>query len=156
MMFKYQDPQNHSKVEDMNLLDFQLCMIGNPVCDLSYFFYSGGSKELFDKLENYLNIYHESFSKAAKNLGSDPEKLFPREALTRDWKIHSRFGLLLSLLLTKMKLVSKEDSESMINTANERTELDSGKLFMDLNYNEILYKKRVRDILVHFHETDNL
>jgi hypothetical protein len=89
-------------------------------------------------------------------LGSDPEKIFPREALTRDWKIHSRFGLLLSLLLTKMKLVSKEDSESMINTANERTELDSGKLFMDLNYNEILYKKRVRDILVHFHETDNL
>ncbi|XP_068896004.1 uncharacterized protein [Tenebrio molitor] len=156
MMFKYQDPQNHSKVEDMNLLDFQLCMIGNPVCDLSYFFYSGGSKEHFDKLENYLNIYHESFSKAAKNLGSDPEKIFPREALTRDWKIHSRFGLLLSLLLTKMKLVSKEDSESMINTANERTELDSGKLFMDLNYNEILYKKRVRDILVHFHETDNL
>jgi hypothetical protein len=131
-------------------------MIGNPVCDLSYFFYSGGSKEHFDKLENYLNIYHESFSKAAKNLGSDPEKIFPREALTRDWKIHSRFGLLLSLLLTKMKLVSKEDSESMINTANERTELDSGKLFMDLNYNEILYKKRVRDILVHFHETDNL
>jgi hypothetical protein len=156
MMFKYQDPQNHSKVVNMNLLDFQLCMIGNPVCDLSYFFYSGGSKEHFDKLENYLNIYHESFSKAAKNLGSDPEKIFPREALTRDWKIHSRFGLLLSLLLTKMKLVSKEDSESMINTANERTELDSGKLFMDLNYNEILYKKRVRDILVHFHETDNL
>jgi hypothetical protein len=75
MMFKYQDPQNYSKLEGLKILDFQLPMVGTPVCDLSYFFYSGGSKELFDKLENYLNIYHESFSKAAKNLGSDPEKL---------------------------------------------------------------------------------
>ncbi|KAJ3638540.1 hypothetical protein MTP99_001896 [Tenebrio molitor] len=156
MMFKYQDPQNYSEVEEMNLLDFQLGMVGTPVCDLSYFFYTGGSKELFDKLEDYLNIYHESFCTAAKNLGSDPEKLLPREALTRDWKIHSRFGLLLSLLLTKIKLISKEDAIGMINTANEKTEHDNGDQFMDVKYNEILYKKRVRDILTHFHETDIL
>jgi thiamine kinase-like enzyme len=143
-------------VEEINLLDFQLCMIGNPVCDLSYFFYAGGSKELFDKLDDYLNIYHESFSKAAKNLGSDSEKIFPREALTRDWKIHSRFGLLLSLLVTKMKLVSKEDAVGMINTANEKTERDNGDQFMNVKYNVILYKKRVQDILTHFHETDIL
>jgi thiamine kinase-like enzyme len=156
MMFKYQDPQNYSEVEEMNLLDFQLGMVGTPVCDLSYFFYTGGSKQLFDKLEDYLNIYHESFCTAAKNLGSDPEKLLPREALTRDWKIHSRFGLLLSLLLTKIKLISKEDAIGMINTANEKTEHDNGDQFMDVKYNEILYKKRVRDILTHFHETDIL
>jgi thiamine kinase-like enzyme len=156
MMFKYQDPQNYSKLQDMNLLDFQLAMVGSPVCDLSYFFYTGGSKELFDKLEDYLNIYHESFSKAAKSLGSDPEKLFPREALTRDWKIHSKFGMMLSLLLTKIKLISKEDTIDIINTTNEKTEADNGKMFNNVKYNELLFKNRVRDILVHFHETNTL
>jgi hypothetical protein len=70
--------------------------------------------------------------------------------------MYSKFGLLLSLLLTKVKLISKEDAIDMINTTNEKTEPDNGEQLMAMKYNEILYKKRVRDILVHFHETDML
>jgi hypothetical protein len=70
--------------------------------------------------------------------------------------MYSKFGLLLSLLLTKVKLISKEDAIDMINTTNEKTEPDNGEQLMAVKYNEILYKKRVRDILVHFHETDML
>jgi hypothetical protein len=123
-------------------------MVGTPVFDLSYFFYTGGSKELFDKLEDYLNIYHESFSEAAKDLGGDPNKLFPREALTHDWKTYSRFGMLLSIILIKIKLISKEDAIDIINTANEKTEADNGaeQQFMNMKYNETLYKKRVQDL----------
>nr|XP_001807041.2 PREDICTED: uncharacterized protein LOC100141764 [Tribolium castaneum] len=75
MMFKYQN----SQIVDVQMMDFQMSFEGTPVYDLSYFFYSGGSKQLFDKLETFLDIYYESFSKCAKALGGDPEKLLPRE-----------------------------------------------------------------------------
>jgi thiamine kinase-like enzyme len=156
MMFKYQNTLNQSKLEDMNLLDFQLVIAGTPVYDLSYFFYTGGSKELFDKLEDYLNIYYESFSISSKNLGNDPNELFPREELTRDWKRYSKFGMMLSLLVTKLKLLSKEDVIDLIDADDEKTKTDNGEQFVNLKYNKTLYKKRIEEILIHFHERDTL
>lgn len=92
----------------MKLVDFQIVRLGTPVHDLSYFFYTGGSKALFDKLDDYLKIYHDSLSKNLRELGSDPEKLYPFKQLKNDWKNYARFGVILSLLLVKVKLLQKK------------------------------------------------
>lgn len=143
----------------MNLIDFQLINIGSPVYDLSYFFYTGGSKQLFDKLEDYLDIYHASFCKAAINLGCDPRKLLPRKVLSEEWKQYSKFGMLLAFLLTKIKLISKEDTIEVIEQANHVKsveEIDDGTKFMEVKYDKELFKKRVRDIVVHMYEINAL
>ncbi|KAJ3649967.1 hypothetical protein Zmor_021680 [Zophobas morio] len=158
MMFKYQDPHIPTEVESMKLLDFQLVFASTPVHDLSYFFYTSGCKKLFDKLEEYLDIYYQSFSKFASELGCDPHKLLPREMLSQDWKKYSQFGMMLSTILTKIKLISKEDSIKIIEAADNQKEGDkvneSG--FEGLNFDSVLFKQRVRDIVIHMHEIDAL
>jgi hypothetical protein len=120
----------------MNLLDFQLVATGTPVYDLSYFFYTGGSKELFDKLNDYLNIYYDSFSNSVRCLGNDPNEIFPREILNQEWKRFSRYGMMLSMLLTKTKLISTVAT----NTQSTKS----------------ILQKRLCDIVIHMHEIDAL
>jgi thiamine kinase-like enzyme len=136
MMFKYQEQKSHSPLVGMNLLDFQLVATGTPVYDLSYFFYTGGSKELFDKLNDYLNIYYDSFSNSVRSLGNDPNEIFPREILNQEWKRFSRFGMMLSMLLTKTKLISTVGT----NTQSTKS----------------ILQKRLCDIVIHMHEIDAL
>ncbi|XP_015837331.2 uncharacterized protein LOC655292 [Tribolium castaneum] len=159
MMFKYQEPAK-SKLVDMNLLDFQLFTTGTPVYDLSYFFYTGGSKKLFDKLEDYLDIYHASFCKTAINLGCDPRKLLPRKVLSEEWRKYAKYGMILAFVLTKIKLTSKEDHIAMVENADKQKsvdeDVDAGETFMQVKYDEELFKERVRDILLHMYEIDAL
>ena len=142
----------------MKLLDFQLVVASTPVHDLSYFFYTSGCKKLFDKLEEYLDIYHESFSKFASEVGCDPNELLPRQMLSEDWKKYSHFGMMLSTMLTKVKLISKEDSIKMIEAADSQKEGDkvNENDFDEFNFDRALFKQRVRDIVIHMHEIDAL
>ncbi|XP_050296870.1 uncharacterized protein LOC126736524 isoform X2 [Anthonomus grandis grandis] len=103
-MFKYDD----NNIEESKILDFQLIRDSTPVHDLSYFFYSGASKKDLDKLDEYLDLYYDTFSKFSRELGSDPEKLLPYEALLADWNTASLLGLLMSIILWQIKLVPRE------------------------------------------------
>jgi thiamine kinase-like enzyme len=150
IMFKYKN----SKIEEISLLDFQMAWVGTPVYDLSYFFYSGGCKELFDKLEDFLDVYYNSFSRFVKELGSVPEDLLPRSALSEDWKVYSKFGMFMALLLTQVKLMSREDSAEMSDSIDGN--VDGSSKFMNANINNELFNKRVKDILIHMYENGAL
>lgn len=129
----------------MRLIDFQLIRRGTPVYDLSYFFYTGGNKELFDKLDDYLKIYHESLSKNIRELGSDPEELYPFKQLKAEWKKYALFGVIFSLLLVKLKLLEKKDVESIVD--DEKDNKENEHVFLNANVNEDLFRIRSRDIL---------
>lgn len=134
-------------------MDFQLVVEGTPVFDLSYFFYTGGSKNLFDNLEHYLDVYYESFTEAASNLGEKAEDLFPREVLSQDWKKYSKYGMMLALLLTQIKLISKEDSVKMVKDMNKKT---SKMEDFEVKVDDTLFDQRAADIIRHVYEIDAL
>ncbi|KAJ8977346.1 hypothetical protein NQ317_017760, partial [Molorchus minor] len=89
MMFKYDESD---KLTDLRLLDFQFSNVGTPVSDLSYFLYSGATKEVLDDLDYYLRVYHESLTKTLHNFGCNSQNIYPFEVLKRDWKEYCKTG----------------------------------------------------------------
>ncbi|XP_050298073.1 uncharacterized protein LOC126737286 isoform X2 [Anthonomus grandis grandis] len=112
MLFKYSD---NGQVEDIKLIDFQLARDGSPIHDLAYFFYSGAAKEDLYRIDEYLKIYHETFSNILKALGEDPEELFPFEALLNEWKENALLGVFLGIYLWQVKLLPKEKYQNIFN-----------------------------------------
>ncbi|XP_066151968.1 uncharacterized protein [Euwallacea fornicatus] len=142
IMFKYDQSGN---IEDIRFVDHQLTRDSTPVHDLSYFFYAGAAKKDLDKLDQYLDIYHDSFCSFARELGSDPEKLLPLKALKTDWKEHSLFGIRMGLMLWQIKLIPKENIVKNIvgKPGNELM-----KHFGDASQCEE-YRANSRDIVLH-------
>ncbi|XP_012261909.2 uncharacterized protein LOC105689461 [Athalia rosae] len=103
MMFRYEEGSDEPK--DIYMIDFQLCRYASPASDISYILYTSCSNDLrknhFDEL---IKIYYDSLSSYLLELGSDPEKLFPFEALLKQLKIFSTYvagmGILIMHALT--------------------------------------------------------
>ncbi|RZC34659.1 EcKinase, DUF1679, and/or APH domain containing protein, partial [Asbolus verrucosus] len=153
IMFKYDKTENGKKLVDVRLIDWQGIKVGSPVCDLAYCLYSGTCKDVFDNLDEYLKIYHKSFSSSLKKLGSDPEKLFPFEAFKEQWKKFAKFGMCMAFGILKVKMTHTNDClDSMdgLDTDNIIAEMKK------LKFNEDEFKKMIRELLRHLCEIDAL
>lgn len=93
--------------------------------DFAYFFYTCAPKSLLDQIDKFLEIYHESLSSFMKELGSDPEKIFPLSDLKEHWRKYSLFGMVMANTLLRF-LLREEDEEVSItdegfaNAKNEK------------------------------------
>lgn len=106
--------------------------------DISYFFYtSASSEENLAKLDSYLEIYYDALSSTIKELGSDPETMYPKYLMEEHWKVFSRFSLIMAILF-----LTRICDEIAQNTVD----LIDGKV---LNKEELLVQK-VRPLLQHF------
>lgn len=128
----------------MKLIDFQAIREASPVHDLSYIFYSNGNKEQFKKLDTFLKIYYDSFSKYLQNLGSVPEELYSLERFKEDWKNYARFGVILSLVVVKVQLMNSQDVKNLVD--DKKTTLE-GMLTSEINKDE--FCARTNDIILH-------
>ncbi|XP_023016278.1 uncharacterized protein [Leptinotarsa decemlineata] len=131
LMFKHDES---GKAIDMRTVDFQLMKLGTVVFDLSYAMYSGGSKEIFDELKHYLDVYHKSLSSALKELQCDVEELYPRKELENEWKTYCKFGFLMGLLTLKENLVYENgnlDITEIIQRSEEMKEVEVGRYNKD-------------------------
>ena len=137
----------------MKLIDWQLMMVGSPVCDLSYFLYCGSSKKMFDNLNEYLHVYYESFSSTLKKLGRNPKALFPFSVLKQHWQKYSKWGMIMACVLLKLKLTNDDDCLNLTDgyEINEMSEV-----FANVKFDEADFGKRVREILWHMSEIDAL
>ncbi|KAJ8926110.1 hypothetical protein NQ315_009967 [Exocentrus adspersus] len=151
MMFKYDETRN---LVDMRFLDFQLCAVASPVCDLSYCLYSGGAKETFDQLDRLLQIYHDALSDSLRSFGCDPDALFPLEALKRDWKKHCQLGVIMGPMLWRGKMTYEDAALDLTDLTGSDNAVEEMQKFFDSKFDEKTYKERVRDILLHLHERD--
>lgn len=129
----------------MKIIDFQVITEANPVHDLSYFFYAGCSKEQFDKLDDFLKIYHDSLSKTLRGLGSNPDKVYPLEQLRRDWSKHGLYGVIFALMVTKVKLMAQNEIMGLVE---DNAEGDMFGGLLNVNVNRGTFKERVRNILL--------
>lgn len=51
------------------------------------------------KLNEYLEVYYSSFASFVEELGADPLKIYPFEALKADWKKYASRGLIMGELI---------------------------------------------------------
>lgn len=132
----------------MRFLDWQLVSLGTPVFDLSYFLYSGAGKSVLDKLEHYQHLYYESFSTTLRELGDDPETLYPFSAFQADWKKYCKFGFLLGLMLQRMKLISNDEIRDL-HDVKEDSDVDNTALFMEATFDKNSFEERARNLVLH-------
>ncbi|RZC40881.1 EcKinase and/or DUF1679 domain containing protein, partial [Asbolus verrucosus] len=79
-MCKYEDDQR-TKLSPVNFLDFQLCRLASPVYDLSYFLLCCLPEEDVQNFDDIIKVYYKRFTSFLRELGSDPNKIFPFEEL---------------------------------------------------------------------------
>lgn len=142
-LFKY---SNTGEIEDIKLVDFQLCRDSTPIHDLSYFFYSGASKPDFDNLDYYLELYHKAFVECAKEFDCNGEELYPIKVLKEEWKTYSLLGILMAIMLWQIKLTDKKKCQEFTESENKE---ENWKSIMSKMLESDAYKKRVENIIRH-------
>lgn len=106
IMFKHQD----DIPVDIRLLDWQISRYASPVLDLMYYIFTASTKAFRDQhYDQLLGLYHQSLSDFLRQLGSDPEKLFPRKALDEQLRRFGRFGLLMAVMILPVITTKGED-----------------------------------------------
>lgn len=148
MMFKYAANSDKSCPEKMCLVDFQLIGETSPVLDLSYVLYASSPKEIYDNLDQYLHVYHNSLSKTIRDLGSDPEVLMPFDELKNQWKMYSRYGLMMASGVLKI-CIQERDEVMDFAEALEENNGDPMAGFTKEGKHEALYHKRFRNLIEH-------
>lgn len=84
----------------MYFLDFQLARYASPATDISYTLFCSCSQQLREKhFDDLIKIYHNSLSAYLRELGSDPEKLFPYDALLDQLKNFSTVAAVMVTLV---------------------------------------------------------
>ncbi|XP_028136985.1 uncharacterized protein LOC114331579 [Diabrotica virgifera virgifera] len=111
IMFKYND---YLEIDDLRIIDFQMCFVGTPVYDLTYSLFSGAGKEALDRTDELLDIYYQSLSEALKKYGLDPEKTYPQTAFKEEWKKWNKFGFFISILVLSAKENAKARMKDLV------------------------------------------
>ncbi|XP_060516908.1 uncharacterized protein LOC132696214 [Cylas formicarius] len=112
LMFKYETEGNPSHVV---MLDFQLSRPASPMFDLSYHLYMVCSADQLENLSKILLQYHGHLSKYIRQMGSDPDQLYPYSKLLEHWRTYSKVGLILGGFVLPLTLTEKKDVVSIEN-----------------------------------------
>ncbi|RZC42503.1 EcKinase, DUF1679, and/or APH domain containing protein [Asbolus verrucosus] len=79
------------KYENESFLDFQLCRLASPVYDLSYFLLCCLLEEDVQNFDDIIKVYYKRFTSFLRELGNDPNKIFPLEELMNQWRKFAKF-----------------------------------------------------------------
>lgn len=102
----------------MVILDWQLVSVLNSsIYDLSILLYICASVEDLEHIDDLLKTYYNSFHVFTKNLGSDPEKLFPYTVFEDHWKKFSLRGF--TMVPFMMKLIYCKECDMIFEDSND-------------------------------------
>lgn len=137
---------------DIRFIDWQLIRESSPVFDVSYFFYTIASEEALQKLDYHLKVYHDELRYRIKQLGSDPDVLYPEKVFREEWKQHCKFGYAMAFVLIKMML-SDKDEVTNIEGMDWSSAEESEKMIPKLK-DETEFLRRMRALTVHMITND--
>lgn len=128
LMFKYNSAR---EIEDIKLIDFQMSLLGSPVHDLSYTFYSGASKEALDNLEELLKIYHTTLSEHLKHYGLNAEKVYPFAVMKEEWRKYCSFGFIMGMLIWGAKNIEDGHVPDLNEVIDDKNKLQNYNIKID-------------------------
>lgn len=136
---------------DLKLLDWQLLKLGSPVHDLSYCLYSGASLDTYERLDELLKLYYEHFSAILRQCGENPEEVYPFSILKEEWKEYCRFGMVMSLMVMKIKTTEQKDKVDLSDFGTTDNKLEIARKMIRGTPSEE-YDRRIRGLLLHVHK----
>lgn len=128
---------------EIRFIDFQNARFHSPAFDIAYFFYTAASERALNEVDRYLKIYYDSFSDFLRELGSNPEAVFPFEAFLNHWRKFRRFGLVLGIF--GFRFILAEPDEAPAFTSGEYEQAFDAEV---CNQEEI--NMRVTNVVKHF------
>ncbi|ETN60259.1 CHKov1 [Anopheles darlingi] len=148
MMFHYNT--ENEQLEDIVLVDFQMCMYGSPVIDLNYFIFSSVRGDLRLPEMNYLiYYYYQQLTDCLTLLDYGGRRLTLKE-LNVDFIEHQLYGLSTSFSILPMCLMEKTDDASIDLMLDQG---DAGNAFKQKMYNSSAYVQQMGQIMEHFYNT---
>ncbi|XP_060533759.1 uncharacterized protein LOC132706432 [Cylas formicarius] len=141
-LFKYggQDKENPLKIA---MLDFQIAVLHSPVRDLTHFLYSCASEHELSHMKEFIDLYYESMSDLLRQLGCDPDEVFPRSWLADHWRKYSRYSFVMGNLVINLCFGKAEVFDDL-------SEMDLSCLLVEEN--EAACAARIRALARHFVE----
>lgn len=131
----------------MRFLDFQLARVHSAAFDLAYFIHLSAPKRVLDEVDKYLRIYYNSLSDFLKELGSDPDSVFPFDVFMMQWKKYRKFGLAMGLVGFRFMLTEQDEVPELTTK-----EILEQSLVRDIA-NQKEQDRRVIDMVRYFVET---
>ncbi|KAL7029771.1 hypothetical protein ACKWTF_006354 [Chironomus riparius] len=134
----------------IRLLDFQIQRYSSPILDLMYYIFGCTVKSLRDKhYQEFLDVYYDELSSFMTRLGSDPKKLFPRDAFESHLKEFGHFGLTMALIILPFFINDVKDAPDMDELAenfkkiSESVEIDENAFNFTSGANRDKYSERL-------------
>ncbi|KRT83015.1 phosphotransferase [Oryctes borbonicus] len=127
MMVLYKD-ENTEDPLDIMLVDWQCITRASPVHDIGALFYAVASKEVINNYRYYLKVYYDELSRRIRELGSNPEILYPFSILEKEWKIYGTYSIGLAIVLLRGMLAEKEDLTDNVESSDALDSFFSGSV----------------------------
>lgn len=141
LLYKYNELNLPSEV---CLVDWQLVKISSPVSDISQIMFVCIDKETRDKhYQELINEYYTSFSSFLRELGSDPDIMFPMNVLQEHLQKFSVHGLYIAVRMISLTSISENDTPDFV-------EKDALQTIINAKKNLTVFNKRMRDILLDY------
>lgn len=150
VLFSYDEKQQNLPV-DVMLVDWQLIRYGSPAKDLGYFFYPIASESTMENFQYYMKVYYDELSRQMKQLGSNPEILYPFDVLEKEWRQFVKYGFAMGFMILQALLMEKGEFPDMDNNSDIYDQHAIPKM-----KNERLFVARMKMILKHFIKYDLL
>nr|XP_022920120.1 uncharacterized protein LOC111428703 [Onthophagus taurus] len=147
MMFKYDDVNNPFIPTSMRLIDWQLQKVGSPAEDISYFLYACSDKSVFNNLDDWLRVYHNSLMAQLTKLGCASINHLSFHELKSQYEKYAKYGFLFSCMVIKLMLSDADEVPDLSDINKEGNSIM--KSFDFDSKNEDVYISRVVDLAIH-------
>ncbi|KAL7029770.1 hypothetical protein ACKWTF_006353 [Chironomus riparius] len=153
IMYKYDQSGTPNAIR---LLDFQIIRYSSPVLDLMYYIFGCTVKSLRDKhYQEFMDVYYDTLADFIKRLGSNPDKVFPREAFNEHLKKFGKFGFIMAMMVLPMFTANAEDIPDMDAMAEKFQDLketgeklDPSEIVDFSSFKTVdVFNERMRDVI---------
>ncbi|XP_031787101.1 uncharacterized protein LOC116417577 [Nasonia vitripennis] len=91
---------DYGEIDSVKFVDFQMCLYSSPCRDLAYFLFCSFDQELFDRLDELLELYFKKFTDTLRCIGCDTA-VFTRRSFDEDFKNQTSLGFPMFVLCIK-------------------------------------------------------
>ncbi|XP_035779550.1 uncharacterized protein LOC118459870 isoform X2 [Anopheles albimanus] len=100
----------HNETSGVRIIDFQLARYSSPALDISFFVYSCTSQALREAhYQELLDAYYGGLAEMMRDLGSNPDEIFPFSELQKELQQYARFGCGMGIESIPFSLLGEED-----------------------------------------------
>lgn len=117
--------------------------------DLAYCLYASASKDVYMNLEHYLKIYLQSFTEHYMQMTGEKPSL-TLEELKSDWIKYNKFGVLMSLIVWKMKATNSADVPELGDLEDTRDNFANAPCDVEF------YGKICKPLIKHMYNLDTI